>query len=342
LPLRDRAKTLLRGSGTSSPRAPGLSFESWEAFPSNESVIQVCHPDWRGVRTAAYAFRSPVVECDDLAYWSDELSEQISRLSIDTVVIQGWPPGAGGFARRLSERGMKVKCVVHSSPAQHGAEAGEANVADEVLSLGRDGTLAGVGMVKSGVAEAFRAAGHPVVHVPNRAPDVPPVTPIDLGPGLHVGVFAAPFWRKNVVTQLLSLSLLDEAVGHVLEKPSVGYLNDLEIVEHGELPWPDFIVLQGSVDVNLYVTLTECHPLSPVESYLLGVPCLLSRTSELFMDDEELWDLTTTDAPDQPVGIAAATGRLLERKDEALNRARTWISEADLRARDVWAEFVSS
>ena len=104
--------------------------------------------------------------------------------------------------------------------------------------------------------------------MPNRAPTSRRSRRIDLGPGLHVGVFAAPFWRKNVVTQLLSLSLLDEAVGHVLEKPSVGYLDDLDIVEHGELPWPEFMALQGSVDVNLYVTLTECHPLSPVESYL--------------------------------------------------------------------------
>ncbi len=311
-------------------------------FPSTETVIQVCHPDWRGVRTAAYAFRSPVVECEDLDHWSQELSNQITRLEIDTVVIQGWPPGAARFAGRLSDLGIKVKCVLHSSPAQHGAEANEAHVADEVLSLGRNGTLSGVGMVKSGVAEALRAAGYQVVHVPNRAPDIPMFSPIDLGPGLHVGVFAEPFWRKNVVTQLLSLYLLDDAVGHVLEKPTVDYLERLMIVEHGELPWPEFIAIQGSVDLNLYVTLTECHPLSPIESYLLGVPCLFSRTSEIFRDDRELWELTTTDTPDEPAAIAAGTLRLLEGKDEALGRARAWIAQADRKAAEVWAGFVSS
>jgi hypothetical protein len=339
LPLRDRARTLLKGGEGSPRRAPVLSFVSWEEFPRNQRVIQVCHPDWRGVRTATYAFRSPVVECDDLDYWSDDLSDQITRLEIETVVIQGWPPGAARFAGLLAERGIKVKCVLHSSPAQHGAEAGEAQVADEVLTLGQTGTLAGVGMVKSGVAEAFRAAGHHVVHVPNRAPDVPPITRIDLGPGLHVGVFAAPFWRKNVVTQLLSLSLLDEAVGHVLEKPSVGYLHGVDIVEHGELPWPEFMALQGSVAVNLYVTLTECHPLSPIESYLLGVPCLLSRTSELFRDDRVLWELTTIDMPDDPSAISKATTRLLEGENEALERARAWIDRGDDVARSAWEQF---
>ena len=32
----------------------------------------------------------------------------------------------------------------------------------------------------------------------------------------------------------------------------------------------------NSTDVNLYVSLSECHPLSPIESYLTGVPALMS------------------------------------------------------------------
>jgi hypothetical protein len=317
-----------------------MSFGSWDAFPTTENVVQICHPDWRGVRTSTYGFRSPVIECDDLTLWSDLLSDRISKQSIDTVVIQGWPPGAGRFAARLADIGIRIKCVLHSSPAQHGAEPGEAAVVDEVLGLASRGTLAEVGMVKAGVAMAFRELGHPVSHVPNRAPHLPDVTPLDLGPGLHVGVFAAPFWRKNVATQLLALPLIGGAVGHVMERPSVEYLAELDIVEHGELPWPDFIALEGSVDVNLYVTLTECHPLSPIESYLLGVPCLMSRTSGVFADDEELWEATTVDRPDDPEAIAAAARELIGSGSELVDRARAWISRADADAADAWREFI--
>jgi hypothetical protein len=268
------------------------------------------------------------------------LADRISSQSIDVVVIQGWPPGAGRFAARLAEIGLRVKCVLHSSPAQHGAEPGEALVVDEVLRLASQKTLSGVGMVKAGVAEAFRALGHPVSHVPNRAPHVPNVTRLDLGPGLHVGVFAAPFWRKNVVTQLLALPLLDDAVGHVMERPAVEYLEGIHIVEHGELPWPEFLAVQGSVAVNLYATLTECHPLSPVESYLLGVPCLMSRTSGVFRDDPDLFAATTVDRPDEPEAIAAATRELIRIGPELVDRARSWIASADADAADAWREFV--
>jgi hypothetical protein len=229
--------------------------------------------------------------------------------------------------------------VLHSSPAQHGAEPGEERVVTEVLSLRQDGTLSEVGMVKFGVAEAMRRAGQPVVYIPNRAPLLPEVTRLDLGPGLHIGIFAAPFWRKNVVTQLLSVALLDGAVGHVLEKPSIGYLDEIAVVEHGELPWHAFVALEASVDLNLYVTLTECHPLSPIESYLLGVPCLMSRTSALFRDDPELWDLTTVDTADEPTAITEAAQRLLENRMEAIRRARAWISMADADAEALWTDF---
>jgi hypothetical protein len=301
--------------------------------------VQICHPDWRGVRTVAYAFQSPVIECDDLTVWSDELIERFRDVSVDVAVIQGWPPGAAEFVSRLTDAGLTVKCVLHSSPAQHGAEAGEAAVVEQVLTLGREGILAEVGMVKVGVAPAFRAAGYPVTHVPNRVPAMPELHKVDLGPGLHVGVFAEPFWRKNVVTQLLAVGLLEGAVCHVMRKPEVSYLGGIDVVEHGELPWEEFVALQGSVDLNLYVTLSECHPSTPQESYLAGVPCLMSRVSGVFRDDPRLWEVTTTDLPDDPSGIAEAARALMAVKQEAVERARAWMTSHDRKAAGIWAAF---
>ncbi len=317
-----------------------LSFGSWAAL-STGSVIQVCHPRWRGVRTVTYGFGGPIVECDDLEAWGQSLVVRMSEASVRLAVIQGWPPGAAGFARLLARAGISVKCLLHSSPVQHGAEPGEAQVVDEVLRLAKKGTLAAVGMAKAGVAEAFAAVGHPVVHVPNRAPVRGEWSRQDLGPGLHVGVFAEPFWRKNVTTQLLAVGLLDGASAHVMVKPANHYLDGLPIVEHGELPYSAFLSLQGSTDLNLYVTLSECHPSTPQESYLAGVPCLLSRTSAVFRSDPDLWELTTVDELDNPEAIARGARRLLAARDEANERARAWIEEADRLGAASWAEFTA-
>jgi hypothetical protein len=319
-----------------------LSFGSWDDLASASSeVVQICHPDWRGVRTVAYGFGGPIVECDDLGRWGRELTGAARSAGVELVVIQGWPPGAGSFARMANGAGIEVACVLHSSPAQHGAEGGEAAVIDEILELYGSGTLAKVGMAKAGVHEPFAALGYEIAFVPNRVPVLPGFEKVDLGPGLNVGVFAEPLWRKNVTTQLMAVAMLDDARAHVMRKPGVGYLRGLPTEVHGELPWPRFIALQSSVDLNLYVTLSECHPSTPQESYLAGVPCLVSRVSSVFRDDPVLWDLTSVDEGDNPTSIARAARRLLEARDEAVRRARVWMDEADRRGAAAWAEFVS-
>jgi hypothetical protein len=293
------------------------------------------------VRTAAYATGAPVVECADLAAFGAELVDAMASAGVDVVVVEAFPPGAGDFVRRLRIAGIDSRVVLHSSMAQHGGEALEAAVADEVLRLAETGVIGGVGFVKAGLAESFAALGHPVSYVPNRAPRMPDVTVRDVGPGVHVGVFAEPFWRKNVVTQLAAIALIPAATAHVMRRPDVAYLEGLSIVEHGESPWEEFIDLQASMDVNLYVTLSECHPLSPIESYLSGVPALLSRTSSLFRDDAVLWELTTVEVADDPSDIAAAATRLMAERNEAMKRAMRWIGTADIEAAERWEAFVS-
>lgn len=340
LARRELIRRILRGRPVEPRRPPKLSFRSWdELADADERVVQICHPDWRGVRTVAYSFQSPVVECDDLVYWSDELVEGLKAGAIDLVVIQGWPPGAAAFAGRLEGVGVAVKCVLHSSPAQHGAEAGEAAVIDEILALAREGVVTEIGMAKVGVPEAFSAAGYPVTYVPNRVPVLPEIRKVDLGPGVHIGVFAEPFWRKNVITQLLAVGLVDGATAHVMRAPDVEYLAGLRIVDHGEMPWDDFVSLQGSVDLNLYVTLSECHPSTPQESYLAGVPCLISRVSGVFRDDPRLWEITSTDLVDDPSGIASAASQLTSSRDEAVERARAWMGKHDEKAAKIWESF---
>jgi glycosyltransferase involved in cell wall biosynthesis len=323
-------------------RRPDLSFGSWEDLtPGDPAVVIVCHPDWRGVRTAAYSFREPTVECDDLDRWGTEIVTGLRSNDVATVVVHGFPPGSSGFIRAAHASGIGTRVVLHSSMTQHGAEAGEAAVANEVLALARGGSLDRVGFVKAGLAESFTALGYLASYVPNRAPDLPAYERSDVGPGLSVGIFAEPFWRKNVVTQLGAVALLDNATAHVMRRPDVEYLDHLQMVDHGEIPWGEFVSLQASMDVNLYVTLSECHPLSPIESYQTGVPALMSRTSDVFRSDGRLWDLTTVEIPDDPSEIAKAVQRLIDHADEAMERAGRWITRADASAVDRWREFVS-
>jgi hypothetical protein len=230
--------------------------------------------------------------------------------------------------------------VLYSSPAQHGAGKSESDVIDNLLAWQRAGTLGRLGLAKEGVAESLRALGHDAWFVPARVPQLPDVEPAPMPPGLNVGVFAEPFWRKNVVTQLAAVAQLEDATAHVMRAPDVGYLSALPVVEHGERDWEAFLGLLAGVDLNLYVTLSECLPLTPMESYLVGVPCLSSRTSAVFRSDDELWQLTTVGELDNPRAIAEASMRLLDHRQEAVDRAHRWMKDWDQRAEALWEDFI--
>lgn len=177
-------------------------------------------------------------------------------------------------------------------------------------------------------------------HLSNRVPPLPPVRPRDLGAGDHIGVFFYPYWRKNVTTQVAAALILG-ATAHVMHRPAVPYLPLDRVVEHGEQPRAGFLELLGGVGLNLHVTLSECHPMTPMESYLLGVPCLVSRTSALFTDDPDLWAVTTVAEVDDPAIIAARARELRTATTEIVPRALASLRRTDAAAQQAWDAFVA-
>jgi hypothetical protein len=303
-------------------------------------VVQVCHPDWRGVRASAEAFGAPVLAIRDLDTAAPLVLERLRSAGTERLVIQGWPPGAAVLAAHAARSGVAVAAVSHSSLAQHGTDGGEAEAVTAVLELMRRRIVDRIGFVKRGLAEVFTAMGHRAHHLSNRLPALPAVRPRDLGAGDHIGVFLYPYWRKNVTTQVAAAMLLG-ATAHVMHRPAVGYLPADRIVEHGELPRARFREVLGGVGLNLHVTLSECHPMTPMESYLLGVPCLVSRTSSLFTDDADLLAMTTVAELDDPTMISVRARELRAAKDEIIPRALASLRRSDAAAKSTWDAFVA-
>ncbi|MFV1963657.1 MAG: hypothetical protein ACC658_17760, partial [Acidimicrobiia bacterium] len=81
------------------------------------------------------------------------------------------------------------------------------------------------------------------------------------------------------------------------------------------------------------------HPMMPMESYRLGVPCLISGTSDLFIDDPRLSELTSVDEADNPAAIALAASRLLDNKDEAVALANAALDRTDQASAEQWRRF---
>jgi hypothetical protein len=302
-----------------------------------DGVVQVCHPEWRGVRSSAIAFRDPVLEAADLNDLVGRTDELVAA-GATTVVIQGWPPSAATFAQAASEAGISVLGIFHSSPAQHGVDGGEAEAVHQMFELKDSGVMSRVGTVKAGLVEAFRSVGYEIEHVGNRVPVLGDIEPVTVKEGTNVGILLYPMWRKNVTTQILAASELGWRP-FVMADPQVPYLSPNDLTVCGELPRAEFLSILAAMDVSFNVTLSECHPMMPMESYRLGVPCLISSTSDLFSDNPRLLELTTVNEADNPAAIASAASRLLEHRDEAVTLANDSLDRTDRRSAEQWQVF---
>lgn len=306
--------------------------------PTPNGVLQVCHPSWRGVRASTLAFGDPLVQSDDLRAVANALATGQNLPSV--LVIQGWPDGAAVLAERAAALGIAVHAVFHSSPAQHGVDGGESEALDAIFSLADSGAISRVGTVKAGVADAFRAIGRSVQHVPNRVPTVPATPRVVVPAGTNVGIFLYPMWRKNVTTQILAAGM-NGWHPFVMQRPDVGYLSAEVMTEVGELPHDELLSLEASMTMAFNVTLSECHPMMPMEAYRLGVPCLMSRTSDLFADHDELFSLTTVAEADNPSAIAQAATDLLDERNNAVAWANSELDRIDAISLDRWLAFTN-
>jgi hypothetical protein len=319
-------------------RMPGSTGQPSLEIPEvPDGVLQVCHPEWRGVKSSAIAFGDPILETSDLSNLTDHLDDLVAA-GVTTVVIQGWPPNAEGFATAATEAGLSVLGVFHSSPAQHGVDGGEAEAVFQMLELQRSGVMSGVATVKAGLVDPFKTLGYEIHHVGNRVPVLGVVEPVTVAEGTNVGILLFPMWRKNVTTQVLAAHDLGWRP-FVMADPQVAYLSPHDLTVTGELPRDEFLSILAALDISFNVTLSECHPMMPMESYRLGVPCLISNTSDLFTDDPRLNELTTVDEPDNPAAIAAAATQLLENRDEAVTLANASLDRTDRRSAEQWRLF---
>ena len=309
----------------------------WEVPEVPDGVLQVCHPDWRGVRSSAVAFGDPVLEASDLSTLTHH-TEELIEAGVTTVVIQGWPPNAAVFATAASEADISVLTVFHSSPAQHGVDGGEAEAVFAMLELKNAGIVRDVATVKAGLVDSFKSIGHSIEHVGNRVPSIENVEPVTVKEGINVGILLYPMWRKNVTTQILATHQLGWRP-FVMADPQVAYLSPHDLTVCGELPRTEFLAIQAAMDISLNVTLSESHPMMPMEAYRLGVPCLMSRTSDLFIDDSDLYELTTVDQADNPTAIAQAAKRLLDNSQEAVEQANRALDAIDATSAEQWRAF---
>ncbi len=107
------------------------------------------------------------------------------------------------------------------------------------------------------------------------------------------------------------------------------------------IPYTRMLNEIAKTKVSLYVTISECSPMLPVESFSVGVPCLIGPSSDLFRDDRLLREMLVVEEPYNPGLIAEKATAVVQRTDEILSAYRKYNQSVEIRAREALARFLA-
>lgn len=135
---------------------------------------------------------------------------------------------------------------------------------------------------------------------------------------VRVGIWSVDNnWRKNLISQFLAFAgdrryeiyhtTTDSTLTSLLGAFGVPNVR----VNDGPLPHAQMLSWLGKMDINLYVTLSECSPMMPLESISLGVPVVVGPTTTFFDEEPLLRQRLVVSSPDDMSCVRATVNDLL-------------------------------
>jgi glycosyltransferase involved in cell wall biosynthesis len=203
-----------------------------------------------------------------------EICTLINQSKFEKIVISGFAPYFFNWIEFLHPH-AEIEIIYHGTISEFHDPSQQIFI-EQLISFGKTKKISRFGFVYEGMAEVFtKLFDLDCYQQPLNPPIIPKeIKKIELDKTkIHIGVFGADTFNKNLHNQVIHALMIDEVVVHVLDKSIFKYLGKEDrIVEHGEnLPREQFLSILGSMDMNLYMSFNESWGLVAKESEAMGV-----------------------------------------------------------------------
>ena len=324
--------------------------------PSEPTAVYV--PRWRGVANATRGlFRQTVAIPAAATHHPDDIDD--ARIAAYADILLGSRvrhfviSGGDDFHLALiqsvlqQDSGIRFDLLWHSNYLQMGEEH-DWKLFEQWRRAQQAGLITRIGLVKSGFDEFLQQMGIDAVSIPNFVAIGPE------RPGLVKVVDVAGIWLSGSS----SYRKLPHAMIAAVKAMRTFYLKGAGIGDEGvalvsalEVPFLQVVEDPISYDrllreiastaVSLYVTVSECSPMLPLESFALGVPCLIGPSSHLFRDHALLREMLVVEQPYNPGLIADMGMAAAARRDDLMAAYSRYNQEVKVQARDALARFLA-
>lgn len=288
-----------------------FSYDELCKYKKERDVIIFCPlvegNNWAGIRNSTLQF----FKDDEISYLPEKISkvevdkiiEFIEKNKIKTILFNGVAPSFLFLTKKIKKEnaGVYVAYTYHGSFSQL-TNFFDAKLFLEFYSLFSSKKIDKVGFFKKDLAIFFQEKKLNAHYLSNGVLNEVNEIPRKISKKPNVMLMVNNGWVKNFFNQAVAVSLIDNAILHVQDKSFLKFIN-CEVIEHGHLDHSDYMHLLNKMDIMMHVSFSECSPMSPIEAFSKGIPCLVQEGTNFFENNDKLAKYLYVQKIDDPYSL---------------------------------------
>ncbi len=315
----------------------------------DKEYIVFYNPTWLGVAASTIGLFQNIVPLEHVYRKKDiqKIAKEAATNNIKSVIFSqicdGWTDAIEEI-KRINPK-VQIKVIWHGNCYEYFSDF-TWNLNKKVMELYRQEKIDCFAFVRSTMYEFYQKVGFKCYYLQNNVYKENAGNIVqNQNKKTKIGIYNADTRElKNIYTALSAMKLVPNSVADVVPI-NEGAKKFTEILGLETTSIDDYIPNEELMkriqknDINIYPTFTENAPMFPLESFEMGVPCLLGNNNDYFVGTK-LGDYVILEREDDAEYIKNKIIEVLEHKDEIMKLYREWKKGFNKKCNKLVEEFV--
>ena len=267
------------------------------------------------------------------------------KTAIFSQIVDGWTQ----IIEKINQLNpnIKIKVIWHGNCYEFFSDY-TWNLNKEVMNLYKQNKIDSFAFVRSTMYEFYKKVGFKCYYLQNNVyKENAGKIARNNNEKTKIGIYNADTRElKNIYTALSSMKLVPNCVADVVPinesaKRFTKILNLETTSIDAYIPNEELMQRIQKNDINIYPTFTENAPMFPLESFEMGVPCLLGNNNDYFVGTK-LGSYVILEKEDDAKYIKDKIMVALENREEIMNLYIEWKKNFNKKCEKLVKEFVNS
>lgn len=300
------------------------------------SFVAIYNPETKGIMNATIELFGKEKSIELYEIFNKKQILNIARAIVDKkfkqVVFATMAYGYKDLAEKIHELNstIKIKFMWHGSHSLF-VNYNEQKFLEELLQLQKRGIVSTIGFFKSAMANFYGQKGYNACLLMNDVNLKNTYTKDNKDKRIKIGLYSSgDRWEKNTYNQLSSCAMIKDSYVDVIPNTKLATsfceLMNIKMLDNNSVvsvSREELLERMANNTVNLYVTFTECSPMIPLESFELGVPCVIGNNTDFFKNSK-LNDMLVVKEEDSIDEIYEKINIAIENREEIMKLYKEW------------------